>query len=810
MVLSPAHARLEVKSLNALDVESSLSMNSTIVYIEDEDDALTFQDIHSGRFTDPLQQQAGRIFNIGISDSTYWFFFKLNHFSAASDKAVERLIEIPYPPLDRIDVFTLNLNTNELQTYKSGDSLYFNERPIANNNHLFSVKLDHNEEVFVAIRVKSKGSLRIPIVLWEPSEFYEHSQTTTLFMGLYFGIMFLMFFYNACIYVATKDSSYLKYITYIGALALFQALMTGYAGEYLWPNTPIMNDKMLNATVLAICCSGILFVRTLLDLKTRMPDVDRTLSRIIQFNAWLIPVTFFLPYVATLKYAIAIAILTAGFCLFLGTKLALNGVRTAKFFILAWFCLLVGALIMGAVSAGLIPANVFTTNALLVGSAIEASLLSLTLADQMNRVQRERAIAQRKAKRALEKANQVLTESNRTKDEFLATISHELRTPMNGVLTCLSHLYDEHEPVKQRNFLGLAEKSANHMMLLVDGVLSYAELQSKQFVLNKALFHTSWLTDELNGQYQQLCADKGIEFTTEIKSEVPEYLFGDSAKLLQVLSNLTDNAVKFTESGFVKVSLDIDAINKKQQTVDLVFTVQDSGIGIPEGSEEIIFSKFKQLDGSNTRSHGGLGIGLTVCREIASHMHADLNYSSTVGKGSKFTLTISLKYSMQPNHEEELIARQKYPLEELTKDKLALVVEDNPVNAMILKALLEKIGLTTKMASNGLKGLEMVKEEPIDIVLMDCQMPEMDGLEATKEIRNLEGEKALIPIIAVTANATSVDRNKCIQAGMNDYLSKPLNKQELLEKLTQWLPLDHTQAESIETTNNVTHLRPKS
>ncbi len=781
---------LDVQSLNALDVEKSLNLNSTIVYIEDEGDHYSFEDILNHKYTDPLQQQAGSNFNIGISDSTYWFFFKLNHFSAANKRPLERLIEIPYPPLDRIDFYSYNYQTKEMRRFTSGDNLYFRERPIEHNNHVFPVLLEHNQEAFIAIRVKSKGSLRIPIKIWNPTAFHAHSQTTTMFMGMYFGIMLLMFFYNACIYVATKDRSYLLYIWYIGSLGLFQALMTGFAGEYLWPETPILNDKFLNAFVLSICCSGILFVRSLLNLKHYYPDVDRKLKYIVMFNLVLIPVSLFLPYVATLKYSIAVGILTASFCLYMGIKLALGGDRTARFFIVAWFCLLVAALIMGGVAIGIIPANVITTNALLVGSAIEASLLSLTLADRMSTIQKQRAAAEKQAKDALEQANNTLQESNKNKDEFLATISHELRTPMNGVLSCVTHLHEEPDDQKRKNLLVLAEQSANHMMLLVDGVLSYAELQAKRFVLNKDLFSTQHLLNQLDQQYERLCRDKGIGYNSKVSDEVPSYLFGDEAKILQVLSNITDNAVKFTDKGQVKVTLDIEAINKKQQSVDLLFTVEDTGVGIPDGSEDIIFSKFQQLDGSNTRSHGGLGIGLSICKEVASQMNAGLSYKSTLGEGTKFIFSLRLKYSMQPKASDEQAARNRYPLEELVQGKHALVAEDNPINAMILKAILEKIGLETYTAQNGKKALEIMAHQPVDIVLMDCQMPEMDGLEATRRIREMDGDKGLIPIVAVTANATSADRNRCIQAGMNDYLSKPLNRAELLEKLVQWLPLE--------------------
>ena len=465
-----------------------------------------------------------------------------------------------------------------------------------------------------------------------------------------------------------------------------------------------------------------------------------------------------------------------------------RGMRTARFFLLAWFAALVGGIVLGCVSAGLLPVNIFTANAFILGTGIEATLLSLSLADRINRIERGKTLAEQKAKEALLEVNKALMESNRIKDEFLNTISHEMRTPMHGVLSSVQHIRNEEDDARRNLFIDSTERSAQQMMMLIDSVLNYTELHSSDFVLDRELFRLSRLTDSLHQIFHSQALGAGLEFSIDVDTDVPPFLIGDYRRTHQILSNLLSNAFKFTREGFVRLRVKVDTIDNLVYHVRLRFEVSDSGVGIPHGMETVVFERFRQLQGSFNRGFGGLGIGLATSREICRLMGAELGYTSTPHQGTTFHFIA--EYAFSPGASQSRAPEQPhYEWKHLLSERLCMVVEDNTVNQMVMKATLNKLGLRTLVASDGREAIELLSMHPVDIVLMDCQMPVMDGFEATSLIRKLESEKSMVPIIAITANAMSKDKERCVHAGMNDYMSKPVDIHELKEKLLKWLPL---------------------
>ncbi|HVK99803.1 MAG TPA: response regulator, partial [Dongiaceae bacterium] len=250
--------------------------------------------------------------------------------------------------------------------------------------------------------------------------------------------------------------------------------------------------------------------------------------------------------------------------------------------------------------------------------------------------------------------------------------------------------------------------------------------------------------------------------------------------------------------GFVKLSIALLNVDQSRNRAKLDFQVTDSGIGMMEGTDAVIFDRFRQLEGSFSRGFGGLGIGLATSREIARLMQAELTFQSRPNQGTQFSFVVEFPFAAK-----SATPRKTEPVQrdwqQLAQGRLALIVEDNPVNQMVLKASLTKLGLRTLVANNGDEAIAMVLAQPVDIVLMDCQMPVLDGFEATRAIRQLGDDRSLVPIIAITANAMSKDRERCVEAGMNDYMSKPVDMQELKEKLLKWLPL---QSRDSRTANN--------
>ncbi|MBV1920144.1 MAG: response regulator [Pseudomonadales bacterium] len=773
---------LPTTSINVSTIDGILNLDGKIQYLEDADALYSVDDIISGHYYGTYKTTP-RAFNKGMTTSAFWFVQPLHNPSTSQE--INRLLEISYPPLDNIDVYVISSNgTRDIM--QAGDSKPFDIRPRQDSSYLFPIHFTANEEKLVLIRVQSEGSVRVPIKLWDPVHYEENNRKYLLIMGIYFGIMLLMFIYNFCIYISIKDINYLFYVCYIAAHTVLQSTLTGFGAEFMWPSFPWFNNQFLIFSILLTEVFALIFTANVLDTKNTTPYGHKVIQAFMAIATLSLFATAVLPYATSLKVVLALGMSMSTFGIFIGIRLAIQGYDTAKFFILAWFSFLLGALLYGATTAGLLPATTFTTNALIIGSTLEVVILSWTLADRLSRMQHDKTKMEKAAKLALQQVNDALIESHEIKDEFLATISHELRTPMNGIISSINHLKNEKDLTTQEPFIHSADRSASHMMLLIDSVLSYTELSSNESVIERHPFQLKKVTNFLDEYFTPQCKDKHLTFMVDINEDVPSLVLGDQRKITQVLVSLIDNAIKFTECGYIRLAIDLDSLDKANKKIKLTFKIEDTGIGIPKTLGSEIFERFSQADSSFHRGHGGLGIGLAIAKQTANLLDAELTYESIPSQGSIFTFTAEFEYTKKPA---PLASKESYKIEDLALGKTALVVEDNKVNQLVLKATLKKLGFTVICAINGEDGINKLQKNDIDIILMDCQMPIMDGFEATRNIRQLANVKSLVPIIAVTANAMSKDRNRCLQSGMNDYMSKPVSLSELKEKLLKWLPL---------------------
>ncbi|MEZ5508986.1 MAG: 7TM diverse intracellular signaling domain-containing protein [Gammaproteobacteria bacterium] len=784
----PSAFASDIPTLDVARIHDRESIENFTVYTKDDSQHYTAAEILRGDVDRSLLHHDDQPFNFGISTATYWLLFQLqNTQTGSAPEQQDLLLNINYPPLDHITLHYLD-ETGQLISIASGDNLPFSQRPLPHNTYLFPLTVKPGEAKRFVLEVQSAGSIRVPMTLWHPDAFNRYNDHSLLLYGIYFGIILLMLLYNLILFLFSRDRSYLHYIFYIGSLALFQASYNGFAFQYLWPDVPALNNPLTSASLLLMLFGGCLFTRTILDTATTLPRLHRALGLLMLFFFGVILLLPVIPYERALNTAISVGIFSILIIISAGITNAVRGIRTARFFLAAWTCALMGGIILGCTAAGLLPVNAFTANAFILGTAIEITFLSLSLADRMNRIERERTKAEQLAKQALQDINRTLQESNRIKDEFLNTISHEMRTPMHGVLNSIQHLRSETDQARRAQFVEYAERAAQQMMMQIDCVLNYTELQSPDFVLLKEPFRISRLAESLDHLFRHQAQSAGLDFSISIDADVPELVIGDFRRIQQILINLLGNGIKFTQAGYVCLTVKVVTLDKQQQRTRLLFQVSDSGIGIPAEMETKVFDRFRQVQGGFNRGFGGLGIGLATSREICRRMEAELTYTSTPGQGTTFNLVAEFPYSprAQQSGKDDSV---HYDWQQIAANRLCLIVEDNPVNQMVLKASLNRLGLKTLLASNGEEALDLLQEHPVEIILMDCQMPVMDGFAATRAIRALEGDKALIPIIAITANAMSKDRDRCVEAGMNDYMSKPVDLHELKEKLLKWLPM---------------------
>lgn len=772
-------------------VEGRQSVDRDAYFLEDSDGVLTFDDVRSAPWDAKFRPATGvHSFNQGISSSVFWVRLTFAASNTPSEIFAQDgtpipsrlLLEIPYAPLDQL-VFMQQTPEGELITFKAGDTQPFNARPIKHYTPVFPIKRFAKQSSDIYLRVTSSGTLRIPLTLWDEKTFIENSRIHLLAFGLYFGIMLLMVLYNLLFFVWLRDINFLNYIAYIGCLGIFQAAYFGLGFQYFWQPYPWFNQYAVILMMLLVDLFATLFARHALNLKKSMPRVDRLMKGLQLFFLVALAASLILPYSLMLYTGTIASIVQAMALLVISTVNAYRGQRSAKLFLFAWTAFLAGTVVLGGVTLGIFPATPLTSNAILFGSTIEVILLSIMLADRVHTTEKDRTRTEKKAKIALQAVNRALLDSNRVKDEFLATISHEMRTPMNGVINCLLQARHENNLQVLVNFIDNAEDAAQHLMNLIESVLSYTELQSHEFRINIETFSLPKLLEPISDMYERTAKQKGIRFQIKVNPDVPASLLGDRRRLQQILTNLADNAVKFTSQGAVNIAVSVDSLDREHHRVQLAFAIRDTGIGIPPGMENVVFDRFKQLAGSHNRRHGGLGIGLAVCKQMAALMGADLRYRSTVGEGSEFVLAINLEYAEAGAN----IVLPAIDIHSIAAGRSALIVEDNPVNQLVLKAALHKLGFEVLCANNGVEGVRAVENHRVDVVLMDCQMPVMDGFEATRTIRALPADRAHVPIIAITANAMSRDKEYCLDAGMNDYLCKPVNIKMLEDILLKWL-----------------------
>ncbi len=416
-------------------------------------------------------------------------------------------------------------------------------------------------------------------------------------------------------------------------------------------------------------------------------------------------------------------------------------------------------------------------------TACQACMQHAYLEDARREALQAKEAAERAHQEALQ-AKELAEQASKAKSEFLAMISHEIRTPMNGVIGLTDLMLYSDVSDSQREYLGMIKSSSTALLDIINEILDFSRIEAGTLTLSHGMFQLRALLQDTFTPLTVRATEKSLAFQWDIAADVPDALEGDAGRLRQIMINLVGNAIKFTEMGEVSVTVTRQSGAAAGQAA-LLFAVRDTGIGIPVEKQATIFQPFQQADSSITRRYGGTGLGLTISSQLIGMMGGRLQVESDSGHGSIFHFSVPFRLALK---DAALAPGKRLVLTQAKQALTILLAEDNAVNRMLAVRLLTKVGHNVIVAENGRAALDSWLAERPDLILMDMQMPVMDGVEATQLIRQHEAAGDLAPptpIIALTANAMSSDREKCLQAGMNDFLSKPFNTQDLLDVLVR-------------------------
>jgi signal transduction histidine kinase/CheY-like chemotaxis protein len=773
--------------------------------LEDPSGQLTIEQVSSSAYDEQFIPSQVEVPNFGFTNSAYWLRFRVKD-NTPQPKSWR--LEMAHPVMQQVSFYLPRIDGTGFRSQNTGFTKPFQSREIAYQTFVFKLPLRPEAEQTFYLRFDSGGeSMTLPLTIWSFEEFAQKSQTEQLAAGLFFGALLIMIGYNTFLFLSLREKGYFYYVLFVTCLFCHELLFRGFVSQYLGSDwNPLIVSFCLTLTLIF----ALKFTSTFLGTKTRVPKLHKFITFLLVIWGLL---TIFILFISSriahtvFELLTIVSLLTLFLAAFTTWR---QGYKEARYFFLAWMMLLVTGFIATSVRLDLLPSNILTEYGYQFGAILLVLLLSLALADRINIFKTEKEKAQTEAlnasqenerlireqatvlekqvaerTRELEIAREKAESANQAKSTFLANMSHELRSPLNAILGFAQIMTRSRKlaPEDQEN-LGIISRSGEHLLTLINQVLDLSKIEANRTTLNESHFDLYRLLDDIEDMFRLKADDKSLQLIFDREPKVPQYLLADELKLRQVLINLLNNALKFTEEGGVFVQ--IRKIRNPEPPVNLVskrpslqFEIEDTGPGIAPNELDKLFEAFVQTRTGKQASEG-TGLGLAISRQFVQLMGGDMTVSSEVGRGTTFKFSLQYQLAEATDIQKPKSAKPVVALEPNQPRYRILIVDDKWTNRQLLIKLLNPLGFELREAENGQQAVEIWESWQPHLIWMDMRMPVMDGYQATQLIKaHLKGQATAI--IALTASVLEEERAVVLDAGCDDFLRKPFKEADIFE-----------------------------